>query len=319
MICHWCYDMHVTRTVLPVHTVVIELRGVVVVSRAHNTRRYNSCCVFVIDTHFHFAFVQRPTTNDALVRAIGLMNTRLTSISVALAVGAIAIGFPLEIPSLIIYCLAVGACMVCIFAIAKKQLKRFFWLVKKKRNSNIPAIVDKARYVAIDCEMVGVGPNGKKSALARVSLVDWDLQVIFDTYVQVMDRVTDYRTHVSGIRRKHLKGPNAMNCRKCRETVAELLQDKVLVGHGLENDFDVLHLIHPDEKIRDTSLYQPLQRLDNGKWKPRKLRELVHQYLGVDDFQQGEHDSIHDARAVMQLYHLFYQEWERNIGNGTDD
>lgn len=33
---------------------------------------------------------------------------------------------------------------------------------------------EKSQYVALDCEMVGVGPGGCRSALARCCLVDWD-------------------------------------------------------------------------------------------------------------------------------------------------
>ena len=32
----------------------------------------------------------------------------------------------------------------------------------------------KAQYVALDCEMVGAGPKGKHSVLARVTVVDWN-------------------------------------------------------------------------------------------------------------------------------------------------
>lgn len=61
------------------------------------------------------------------------------------------------------------------------------------------------KYVAIDCEMVGVGEGGIASALARVSLVNYHGAVLLDTYVKPMERVTDYRTFVSGIEPKHLK------------------------------------------------------------------------------------------------------------------
>lgn len=244
-------------------------------------------------------------------------NSRVTEISLALAVGAVAIGFPLQ--SHMIRVLAAVAFIVYFYPVANRRLKQFYWFMNRKCSSIIPENDDKAKYVAMDCEMVGVGPNGRRSALARVSIVDWDLQVILDTYVQVMDRVTDYRTHVSGIRKKHLKGPNAMNFRKCRQTVVELLQNKILIGHGLENDFDALRLNHPNDQVRDTSLYRPLQRLDSGRWRPRKLRELVQNYLGADDFQLGEHDSVHDAKAVMELYHIFYHEWERSLANENDD
>jgi RNA exonuclease 4 len=43
--------------------------------------------------------------------------------------------------------------------------------------------------------------------------------------------------------------------------VAKLLNGKVLVGHALHNDLDVLMLSHPRSKIRDTATYKPLMRV----------------------------------------------------------
>ena len=60
--------------------------------------------------------------------------------------------------------------------------------------------VSLTRAVAIDCEMVGVGPDGEDSILARVSLVNQFGKCIYDKYVKPTERVTDYRTAVSGIR-----------------------------------------------------------------------------------------------------------------------
>lgn len=54
--------------------------------------------------------------------------------------------------------------------------------------------------VAIDCEMVGVGPGGEDSMLARVSIVNQFGKCIYDKYVKPTEEVTDYRTNVSGIR-----------------------------------------------------------------------------------------------------------------------
>jgi RNA exonuclease 4 len=56
-------------------------------------------------------------------------------------------------------------------------------------------------HVAIDCEMVGVGPDGKGDALARCSVVNWHGGVLFDKFVRPLERVTDYRTEFSGVRR----------------------------------------------------------------------------------------------------------------------
>lgn len=54
--------------------------------------------------------------------------------------------------------------------------------------------------LAMDCEMVGVGKDGVESALARVSLVNQHGHCIYDKFVRPREKVTDFRTHVSGVR-----------------------------------------------------------------------------------------------------------------------
>ena len=60
------------------------------------------------------------------------------------------------------------------------------------------------RYLALDCEMVGVGIDASESSLARVSLVNYHGTVILDEYVKQRKRVVDYRTRWSGIRASDL-------------------------------------------------------------------------------------------------------------------
>ena len=61
------------------------------------------------------------------------------------------------------------------------------------------------RAVAIDCEMVGVGPDGEHSILARVSIVNHFGKLIYDRFVKPTEEVTDYRTAFSGIRPEDIK------------------------------------------------------------------------------------------------------------------
>lgn len=193
--------------------------------------------------------------------------------------------------------------------VEKEELKR------QEKIQDIPETL-KAQYVALDCEMVGIGTGGKKSALARVSLVDWEKNVVLDSFVKVPIRVTDFRTHVSGVEPKHIKDSTAMDVEKCRELVASLLKDKILIGHALANDLKALLLTHPKLKIRDTAKYRPFQRFHNGKWRPRKLRDLVKENLkGKESFQEGEHDSVQDAMATMELFQLVQSAWEKEIAS----
>lgn len=52
------------------------------------------------------------------------------------------------------------------------------------------------KVIAIDCEYVGIGFEGRDDMLARVSIVDSSGGVIYDKYVTPTDEVTDYRTEV---------------------------------------------------------------------------------------------------------------------------
>jgi RNA exonuclease 4 len=169
------------------------------------------------------------------------------------------------------------------------------------------------RFVALDCEMVGVGPGGQRSVLARVSVVDLNGKCLLDTFVRVQEKVTDYRTFVSGVRAKDLI--NAMDFGKCRKYVQKLIANKVLVGHALENDLQVLRITHPWYSIRDTSNYHSFMQIDySGMWRPRRLRDLARQHLGILIQQAGvEHDSMEDACAAMALYKTVQNEWDSMI------
>ncbi|KAK3247775.1 hypothetical protein CYMTET_42739 [Cymbomonas tetramitiformis] len=125
--------------------------------------------------------------------------------------------------------------------------------------------------VALDCEMVGVGKKGVESVLARVGVVNDKRETLLDTFVAVSVPITDYRTHVSGVRAEDLVG--APSFELVREQVASLLEGKLLVGHAVYNDLAVLNLSHPRVDIRDTGAYKPLM----AGSRPQKLSHLAEQ------------------------------------------
>ncbi|XP_071784322.1 uncharacterized protein [Asterias amurensis] len=163
--------------------------------------------------------------------------------------------------------------------------------------------------LAIDCEMVGTGPKGCKSILARVSIVNQYGYCVCDKYITPQEPVTDYRTFVSGIRPQDLK-TKGESFEVVQKEVADLLKGRIVVGHALSNDFKVLYFNHPRRLVRDTSTYQPFKDLFKSK-RPglKKLTELV---LKVK-VQKGEHNSVEDAQAAMKLYMLHRKQWEKSI------
>jgi len=168
---------------------------------------------------------------------------------------------------------------------------------------------------------VGIGIDGKKSALARVSAVDYEGNVLLDTHVRVPERVTDFRTFVSGVRPKDIASTNmnALDHSSVRTTVGQLLHNKILVGHALTNDLSALMLSHPRKDMRDTARYKPFMRpsgRSGGKLRPRKLRDLVHEQLGTTIQEAGKaHDSVDDARASMELFKVVRVKWEKELSS----
>lgn len=173
----------------------------------------------------------------------------------------------------------------------------------------------KSKYIGLDCEMVGLGAEGKQSALARCCLVDFDGVKVYDEFVRPQGYVTDFRTKWSGIRRKDLRQDKAISFNDCQQQVARLINGKILLGHALKNDLSVLMLKHSKSLMRDTAYYKPFMRpheKKRGKFKSRSLKDLVKEFLKID-IQCGEHDPCEDARSAVMLYRYKIKEWESSL------
>jgi len=161
------------------------------------------------------------------------------------------------------------------------------------------------KILGMDCEMVGVGMTGTDSILARVSIVNHFGHKIYDKFVAPREKVTDYRTAVSGVRPEDLQG--APEFKEVQTEVSELLKGRVLVGHAIRHDLKVLFLDHPKKMIRDTSKYKPFRTAFGGRTP--SLKNLAERFLGVK-VQTGEHSSVQDSQAAVRLYTMFRKEWE---------
>lgn len=188
-------------------------------------------------------------------------------------------------------------------------------------NEGVSEVALPGKYVALDCEMVGVGPEpNRDSALARVSLVNYHGHQIYDSYVQVPRHIeiTDYRTAVSGIEPKHMRKDVARPFDEVRNDLKILLQGRILVGHAVKNDLDVLILKHDKRLIRDTSKFSKFRELASIPGRTPGLKLLAEKLLGVE-IQVGAHSSVEDARATMALFrlekHSFEQEIRQKYGN----
>ena len=168
--------------------------------------------------------------------------------------------------------------------------------------------IDLTKFLAMDCEMVGVGFKGKKSILARVSICNQFGKCVYDKHVIPDQKVVDYRTQVSGVRPADLLEENgALPFEIVQVECREIFRNRVLVGHQLNGDLSVLKIKHPKVNIRDTAKY-----FTESYGRTPSLKLLVRDFLEVG-FQSGEHSSVQDAQATMRIYTMHKKKWEREL------
>uniref|UniRef100_A0A034WGM5 Putative exonuclease GOR-like protein n=1 Tax=Bactrocera dorsalis TaxID=27457 RepID=A0A034WGM5_BACDO len=157
---------------------------------------------------------------------------------------------------------------------------------------------DEAKVYALDCEMCY---TGRGLEVAKVSLVGYDGQVVYDHFVKPTCEVVDYCTRFSGVTDKDLCEMQNKNLKTFAEVQKDLLQlidaDTILIGHSMENDLRVLKIVH--KKVVDTAHEFPHPL---GFPYRHSLKNLTKKYL-KRDIQCGNngHDSVEDSRACLEL------------------
>ncbi|XP_012974360.1 apoptosis-enhancing nuclease [Mesocricetus auratus] len=172
-----------------------------------------------------------------------------------------------------------------------------------------------SKCVAIDCEMVGTGPRGRVSELARCSVVSYSGDVLYDKYIRPEMPIVDYRTRWSGITHQHMR--KAIPFQVAQKEILKLLKGKVVVGHALHNDFQALKYVHPRSQTRDTTYVPNLLSQPSSHTRARvSLKDLalhlLHKKIQVG--HQG-HSSVEDAMTAMELYQLVEVQWEQEASN----
>lgn len=159
-------------------------------------------------------------------------------------------------------------------------------------------------YFSMTCAMVAVKGGG--SVVARVTLVNWDMEMVLDTFVHVPVPVSDFGD--SGVTasdiRKSITNVKARSFAQVRQDVEKILCGKILIGYHLTEHLTALGLTHPVTDVRDCA----------GFFGDASLRELTEVLLHRDLPTTNKTDyPFQCCCAVLDLYKTHREEWEKDL------
>ncbi|XP_078413204.1 uncharacterized protein LOC144689728 [Cetorhinus maximus] len=144
---------------------------------------------------------------------------------------------------------------------------------------------------AVNSEMCFTKQGGE---LSHVSVINANLEVVYDVFVKPENEVIDYNTRFSGVTREDLMNTKTTTSDVQSALLGMLSADTILIGHSLDKDLLALKLIH--SMVIDTSVVFPHSL---GLPHKRALKSLMADYLNhsVPDNVEGSDK----GRACMEL------------------
>ncbi|CAD8112194.1 unnamed protein product [Paramecium primaurelia] len=184
------------------------------------------------------------------------------------------------------------------FILNREQLKLNFYPIDEKIYHDYVKLdgevqTNRMNIFAMDCEMV---QTENRLELARVSIVDYNYNVVLDILVKPQTKILDYNTKYSGITEDMLSNVTVTLTEAQKMVKSILDEDSILIGHSLENDLNALQIIH--HKCVDTSVLYMTE--SNRKLS---LKNLAYKYLNLS-IQKDTHDSNEDAKIALSLAKL---------------
>jgi RNA exonuclease 1 len=160
-------------------------------------------------------------------------------------------------------------------------------------------VSDSSPIYSLDCEMCYT--SAQKLEVTRISVVNENCEVIYDTLVKPKNKIINYLTKYSGVTKKLLDPINVTLDDVHKHLNRILPEDAILCGQSLNSDLQALQLIHP--YIIDTSVIYNLTGFRHVK---SSLKHLSSKFLNmnIQNNDSNGHDSAEDAIAAMKLVKL---------------
>lgn len=184
--------------------------------------------------------------------------------------------------------------------------------------------------VAMDCEMARCLPDeqwiewrrrlhprkkipNNVSIAVRCAIVDYRGRLLYDKIIRPNQKVVDYLTVITGVSKEDMTAATWFDV--ARSEVDEILQNKIVVGHAVKNDFASLLMTFPPEDIRDTADSWLLRKRASTElsYPMASLKDLAAAILGITVQKELPHDPSVDAKVALDLYKVVEDEWESAI------
>jgi RNA exonuclease 1 len=149
--------------------------------------------------------------------------------------------------------------------------------------NNDPIVLkrSKTNMYALDCEMCY---TTKGLELTRVSVIDINFNLVYESLVKPATEILDYNTRWSGLTQNSLTSCNKTLKQVQNDLLKLFNKDTILIGHSLESDFKALKLVH--RRVIDTTAVFPHKI---GLPLKRSLKNLMLEYLQKNIQEDGNY------------------------------
>ncbi|KAG9104939.1 biotin synthase [Ceratobasidium sp. 370] len=196
-------------------------------------------------------------------------------------------------------------------AVREKELPRY---AESQSPNATSSINDRFKWYVVEALNNPINLPTLTFQLARVTVVDYYGQVLFDSFVRPTQPVVNYRTASTGIEQTHLCGNKAQPFDWVQAEVTKLISNQIIVGYCLWTDLAVLGISHLAINTRDVALYIPFREAMGQRNQTPGLSTLVWKLM-ERRIQSGYINSAEDARACVDVFRSVQEDWESCIFN----